>query len=471
MSKPYPDSPFLDGNFAPWRMEGECLDLVVEGEIPEELRGHYYRNGSNPQFAPRPGYHWFTGDGMIHAFHFEAGRCHYRNRWVRTARFELERACGEAVFGGFGSEPDPRAEGVSGNSSNTNVVWHAGRLLSLWEAGPPYEIDPETLETRGIHDYDGRFMRERYGALGPDIMTAHPKLDPDTGQWIGFGYSPLPPWLVYHEVAADGSLERSFEVEAPYASMLHDFIVSSEHAIFPVFPAEFNFEGAAKSGMPVVWNPELGTKLGVLPRKGGADDVVWLDHDPCFVFHPINAHSKGDVVTAHVWRFERAPLIASTEGEPMGPPTLHKWTLDLAKRSVKEEQLDDRPAEFGRVDERYAGKDLRHVYSLGSIGVPGMTGEPEGFNSLFHYDLGTGAHRAHQLPDGDCAGEPIFVPRTPDSEEGDGFVLAIIFRPSENRSDMIVLDAQNVEREPLATIQLPHRIPYGFHGNWRPAEG
>ena len=192
MSQAVSDNPFLQGNFAPWRKEEDLHDLVVEGEIPRTLNGSYYRNGSNPPYEPPAGYHWFFGDGMIHAFHFEDGRCRYLNRWVRTERFLKEQEYGEAIFGGIGPDgsPDPRTEGVSGNASNTHVIWHANKLLSLWEAGPPYEIDPVSLETRGIHDFGGDFYRERYGSRNPDIMTAHPKLDPDTGEWVGFGYSP-----------------------------------------------------------------------------------------------------------------------------------------------------------------------------------------------------------------------------------------------------------------------------------------
>ncbi len=469
MSRVIEGSPFVEGGFKPWPMEGDIQDLAVVGEIPVELNGRYIRNGSNPKFNPGPNYHWFAGDGMLHAFHFEDGKCHYKNRWVRTPRLETEIAAGEALFGGIGpkDDPDPRIEGISGNASNTNAVWHAGRLLSLWEAGPPFEIDPVTLETKGLHDYDGKFKRERLGQMVHDVMTAHPKIDPVTGEWIAFGYSPLPPYLVYHEVDAQGALQRSFEVEAPFPTMLHDFIVSSEHAIFPYFPLVFDPSQMEATGLPFGWEPDRGTHIGILPRKGTAEDVVWIQTDPCFSFHPVNARTDGDVITAELWVFPRSPMI--TGGEGGGPPVLHRWVIDLASGSVKDEQLDDRPAEFGRIDERRSGLAYRHLYSLGSMDFVGMKGEPEGFNSLFHYDLEKDSRIEHRLPSGDTVGEPIFVPRTPEAAEGDGFVLAIVYRTAEDRSDMLVLDAQNMSGEPLATIQLPHRIPYGFHGNWVPA--
>ncbi|MBI3796342.1 MAG: carotenoid oxygenase family protein, partial [Deltaproteobacteria bacterium] len=168
MSRPFSDDPFLRDNYAPWPMEGEIQDLVVEGEIPNELDGTLYRNGPNPQFAPRGRYHWFDGDGMIHAFTIRDGKAHYRNRWVRTQRFAMEREAGEALFGGLTdlAATDPRGEGIFPNAANTNIIVHAGKLLALWEAGPPHELDPHTLDTIGPYDFGGKL-------LGP--MTAHPK--------------------------------------------------------------------------------------------------------------------------------------------------------------------------------------------------------------------------------------------------------------------------------------------------------
>ncbi len=476
MSKPFPDTDFLSGNFGPWPIEGECHDLAVVGEIPRELRGAYYRNGPNPQYAPRGSYHWFDGDGMIHGFFFEDGRCSYRNRWVRTARWQLEREHGESLFGGLadGLQSDPRAEGKSGNAANTNIVWHAGRLLALWEAGLPHELDPETLATRGPWDFSGRLKRKIDPALAgnadgiiPGIMTAHPKLDPDSGEMLLFGYSPIPPHLVYGVVDAEGRLVRSEEIDVPYPSMMHDFITTEQHVVFPVFPAVFDFEQMAETGSPLSWQPERGSHIGVMPRDGGNEDVVWLETDPCYVFHPLNARSEGALVIAEVARYPVLPLFGAQDVEPA---TLHRFSIDLTSGSVKQEPLDDLPIEFPRIDERFAGKAYRHGYCAGGIEPP--PGEFElgpSFDSIVHYDTQTGKRSAHTLPPGDSVGEPVFVPRSPDAAEGDGYLLDLVYRASEGRSDLLVLDATNVAGGPLATIQMPHRVPFGFHGNWRPA--
>jgi carotenoid cleavage dioxygenase-like enzyme len=462
MARPFPSDPYLQGNFAPLGFECDANDLVVIGEIPRSLEGALYRNGANPQFAPRGRYHWFDGDGMIHGFFFEKGRVSYKNRWVRTERFRLERAAGEALFGGINDMmlTHESVVGVSGNTANTNIVSHAGKLLALWEGGLPTELDPETLETRGTWDFGGQFTRRNHET---GIMTAHPKFDPRSGEMLMFGYSAIEPYLVYNVVDSNGKLVRSEEIDVPWPSMMHDFITTAEHVIFPIFPVVFDLGAIANGGSVMSWQPERGTMIGVMPRDGGGKDVRWLRTDPCFVFHPMNAHSEGDKVICEVAQFPVLPLFDHPDA---GPPNLHRWTIDLGRGDVKMERLDDIPAEFPRLDERYTGLRYEHGYAGGSLR------EREGaitFDSILHYNVKTGSRSAHVLPEGCYTCEPVFVPSRPNAPEGEGVLLATIYREDERSSDLLVLDAENVEKSPIATIKLPTRVPFGFHGNWRPA--
>jgi carotenoid cleavage dioxygenase len=458
MSRVFRDDPFLTGNYGPLLIEGDAFDLPVEGELPRELHGTLYRNGPNPQFAPRGRYHWFDGDGMIHAFRLQGGRASYRNRWVRTPRFARERAAGEALFGGIAdvASSDARVAGVSPNAANTNIVWHAGRLLALWEGGPPHALDPVTLETFGPHDFAGRLV-------GP--MTAHPKLDPETGEMCFFGYGFEPPFLCYHVADRQGRLVRSLAIDAPWASMVHDFVVTKRHVIFPIFPATIRMENVERTGSPVGWQPDLGARIGVMPRDGTGADVVWFEIDACYVFHPMNARDDGDRIVLEVCRYPRLPLFegADTQGLEDLSAKLTRWTLDLSGGGAKEERLDDVAFEFPRFDERRAGLSYRHGFGAGVR--PGGEGR-HGVDTIFHWDLATGKRKDHSVPAHDVVGEPIFVPRSPGAEEGDGFLLVVVYRGEEKRSDLVVLDAQNVERAPLATVKLTHRVPFGFHGNW-----
>jgi carotenoid cleavage dioxygenase len=483
MSKPFPDHPMLTGLWEPWPMEGEIHDLPVVGEIPRELRGTLYRNGPNPQFAPLGSYHFFSGDGMVHAFRIEEGKCHYRNRWVRTPRFELEREAGEALFASFAGsdESDPRARGVSSGPSNTNVVWHAGKLLALVEqALPPVELDPDTLATRGLWNFEGALRRpiapevaEMLGIDAPDgsvdgSFTAHPKLDPETGEMLAFGYGALPPYLTYRVVDASGKLVRNEEITVPFPSMMHDFITTREHVVFPIFPATLRVERAAQGEGVLGWEPDLGSHVGVMPRDGGDADVVWFQTDPCYVFHPLNAHTDARRLVAEVAQYERVPVGGAGGGLGALPARLVRWTLDLDSGTLKQEPLDDRSLEFPRLDERRTGLSYRYGYAAGEGRTPSRL-PVLGLNALLRYDLATGACESHELGPTSETGEPVFVPRAQDAAEGEGFLLAVVYRAEENRSDLLILDAQDVAGEPLARVRLPHRVPGGFHGNWRPA--
>lgn len=476
MSRAFPDHPFLTGAWEPWPMEGEARDLVIEGELPKDLAGTLYRNGPNQQYAPRDEYHPFSGDGMIHAFQIEDGRCHYRNKWVRTPRFELEREAGESLFASFANPmaSDPSTRGVAGGPSNTNVVWHGGKLLSLVEGGlPPVELDPVTLDTIGIHDFDGALTRpmdplaaELMGTQlrdgrAPGIFTAHPKIDPESGEMLGFSYSVFAPYLTYNVVSADGRLTRNEPIEVPFPSMVHDFITTDTHVIFPIFPATMRVERAAQGEPVLQWEPDLGTKVGVMPRDGGSDDVVWLDADPSFVFHPMNAHSAGNKITAEMSQFVTFPLGPPPPGG--NPSTLTRWHIDLDEKTVRYEQLDDTEVEFPRLDERRTGLSYRYGFCAGAGDAA------RGMPDLIRYDFETGKSATHHLGATSSTSEPVFVARSADAPEGDGYLLSVVFRAEENRSDLIVLDAQNLSDAPIATVKLPHRVPMGFHGNWRPA--
>jgi carotenoid cleavage dioxygenase len=396
---------------------------------------------------------------MVHAFTIRDGKVRYRNRWVRTERFELERGAGEALFGGLADmgATGPRALGVLPNAANTNVIVHAGKLLALWEAGPPYALDPCTLETVGPYDFGGTLV-------GP--MTAHPKRDPDTGELLFFGYSPFPPYLRYHVASADGALVRSEEIDVPVPTMMHDFITTREHVVFMVFPATLRPENFA-SGAPVRWEPELGTKIGIMPRDGGNADVRWFETDPCYVFHQMNAYTEGGRVIADVCRYERLPLFDGGGGAngsaPGSTALLTRWTFDPARGTVREECLDESPAEFPRLDERYTGRFYRYGYAAGRVGAPTDAGV---FNAIVLYDHTTGRRRVHDFGVASFPSEPVFVPRSPSAPEGEGFLLAVVYRAAESRSDLVILRADAIEERPLATAKLPHRVPYGFHGNW-----
>jgi carotenoid cleavage dioxygenase len=453
-------NPFLRGNFAPWRLEGDAEDLEVVGRIPSELDGTWYRNGPNPAYEPVGKYHWFDGDGMIHAIRLRDGRAAYKNRWVRSAGLAQEREAGRAVYPGLLEMGGGESAGFK-NTGNTNIVLHARRLLALMEAALPTALDPATLATIGEHDFDGRLS-------GP--MTAHPKMDPETGEMLFFGYSPFPPFLQYHVADRTGRLVRSEAIDVAWPSMMHDFAVTKDHVIFILCPVVFSFENMKARGGAFSWEPDRGTRLGVMPRNGSNADVRWFDTDPCYVFHPMNAYEDRGGIVLDVARYERLSFMSPKAARDPGwrdkdAARLHRWRIDLAGGGVTLQPLDDASGEFPRVDERRVGRPHRFGY----MAVEGPDQRDERlprWTAIRRYDVERGTAETRTFGPAAGVGEPVFVPRHPGAAEDDGWVLCLAYDGERNASDFYVLDAANIAGEPAAVVRIPHRIPYGFHGNW-----
>ncbi|HWX61798.1 carotenoid oxygenase family protein [Bradyrhizobium sp.] len=450
-------------NIAPIPLEADAPHLTITGELPRELNGTLYRNGPNPQFSS-PGAHWFVGDGMLHAFHLENGGASYRNRWVRTPKWLAEHDAGRALFGGFGRKlADAPASVTDGGVANTNIVYHGGRLLALEEGHLPTEIEPGTLATRGYHDYGGRIKAP---------FTAHPKIDPKTGEMVFFGYNasgPLTPTLSCGSVSATGKVTRLERFETPYASMVHDFIVTENHLLFPILPVTGSLSRAMAGQPPYAWEPDKGAYVGVMKRNGSAKDIIWFRGENCYVFHVMNAWEDGSRIVADVMQFEEAPLFPHPDGRPTDPEKsrarLCRWVFDLAGNTDRFSQtyMDDLTGEFPRVDDRHAGLKSGHGwYACANPDAP----VSEWLSGIAHVD-GSGARRGrYLLPVGDTISEAVFVAPGDDAAEGCGWLLAVVWRARDNCSDLAVFNATDVVAGPIALVHLGHRVPDGFHGNW-----
>lgn len=453
-------NPYLAGNFAPVRSEDD-FDLKVTGEIPAGLRGALFRIGPNPQFEPRdPNHHWFAGDGMVHGFYVQDGKVSYRNRYVRTPKWELEHEHGRSLFGSFGNPmtTDPLAHGNEGGVANTNIVWHAGKLLALEEGHHPFAMDPRTLESKG---YDREFKGK---------VTAHPKIDPKTGEMLWFAYGvgqmPFSKGVSYGITAADGSLVRRQEFEAPFSCMVHDFMVTQNHVLFPILPLTGSLERAMSGKPPFAWEPEKGSWVGVMRRDADVSSIRWFNTEACYVFHPLNAWEEGDKLYCDVMRYDVAPLFPKADGSPgdKAAARLVRWTFDLsgASDAIKEEPLDDLDGEFPRVDPRVETLKHRHGWYAADPTSSGTIRQC----AIAHMDFATGKRQVYELTGGDLTSEPVFVPRSADAAEGDGWLTAVIWRAGENRSDLAIFEARDVAKGPIGIAEMPRRVPFGFHGNW-----
>jgi carotenoid cleavage dioxygenase-like enzyme len=481
----WPDTNAFRGFFAPSRIEADVFDLEVEGDIPPELDGAFYRAAADTQFAPRRGDDiYINGDGMMTMIRFERGHADLRTRYVRTQRFLLERAARQSLFGAYRNPftDDPRVQGVDDGNANTSVVWHAGRLLALKEAALPYELDPVTLETRGVYTFDG--------ALRGRTFTAHPKIDPLTGEMIAFSYnsSGRPDRDVnLFVISADGQVKRTETFEAPYSSMMHDWLVTRDYMIFTFSPMISDWERMRDEPQYFVWDPPQGTHVAVIPREGGVAGIRWYTSPLVMETHSFNAWREGDTLVAdHFvadsgW-FSQFPL--STEGYLREkPPFAQRWRLDLtqgaphwsdADASYDSKQLFDFPGDMPQVDARARMQRNRHAWmgcmnpALGPMPPFGPMGPP--FNSIVHRDDDTGLQTGYFVGEDAAPEEPVFVPKGPDAAEGEGWLLSLVGRRRENRNDMIILDALDVAAGPVATLKIPFRLRYGFHGTWVPGE-
>ncbi len=443
-------NPYLRGNFAPVLEErGDDIELPVTGVIPPDLEGRLLRNGPNPAVIPveESDYHWFSGDGMVHAISLAGSRATgYRNRWVRTRALAAKTGT-----------PPPRGPGepIDG-PANTHVIRHAGTTLALVETGFPHALSSDLGRAR-VYDFDGALASP---------MTAHPKVDPVSGELVFFGTDVFgPPFLRYHVADATGALVRTEEIELPRATMIHDFGVTATRVVFLDLPVVFDLELAANGrSIPYQWMPEAGARVGVMPRTGGNAEVRWIGIDPSYVFHVLNCYDDGDRVVIDVIRYDEAFETPPGEVLSLATPVLARWTVDLASNRVSEQRLDDTPVEFPRVDDDVAGLPHRYGYCTR---VADRADQP-GYRGLVKYDLVRDESIRFDPGEHLSPGEPVFVKGAGGRGEDEGWILSVAYDAARDASDLVILDATSFGGPPVATVHLPVRVPFGFHGSWVP---
>lgn len=450
-------NPFLEGNFAPVQEEITASELRVIGELPSNLSGMFVRNGPNPQFPPIGQYHWFDGDGMLHGVLFQDGKASYLNRYVRTRGFQIERDEGRAIWTGLlePSQPD-NPYGSFKNAANTALTWHAGKFLALWEGGAPHAIKLPSLETVGEYTYNGKLASS---------FTAHPKIDPVTGEMMFLGYSMFaPPFLQYSIVSAEGELLRTVPIDLPVGVMMHDFAITEHYTIFMDLPVTFRMERMQRGEPGLMFEANRPSRFGILPRHGDNSSIRWFESPPCYVFHTLNAYEEGDEVVLVACRMNSTNVLMSdqtpieTEGDIA---RLYRWRFNLNTDTVREEALDDRVSEFPRVNEQLLGRKTRYGYTAW-IPAPPMPV----FNGLIKYDFSSGNSQIHKFGAGRYGGEAVFVPRPGARAEDDGWLITFVYDEGSATSELVVVNAQDVTASPVARVIMPQRVPYGFHGAW-----
>ena len=427
------DNPYLAGNFAPVEQEVTAFDLPVTGEIPAELEGRWLRNGPNPGGGiDRRVHHWFLGDGMVHGIRLRGGRAEwYRNRYVMP-----------------GEEFGP----------NTNVGGFAGTTWAMVEAGgQPVELGYE-LDSRGVNPFHGTL---------PGPFTAHPKYDPATRELhaIVYQWPDLIDHVQYVVVGPDGRVTKTVDVPVPDMPMIHDMSITERCALVYDLPVTVDLDVLTDGyPWPFKWNDDRAARVGLLPRDGSADDIIWCDVDPCYVFHPLNAYDADDgTVVVDVCRYETM-MVGDRQG-PFGDslPTLDRWVIDPAAKRVHETRLDDRPQEFPRHDPRVGARHHRFGYTSEIT-----WGQPNLHGATIKVDVDRGTTESHEYGPGRGGAEPLFVRRAGSTAEDDGWIISVVHDATVDSSELCILDARDIAGPEIARIHLPQRVPFGFHGNWVP---
>src|SRR5580700_2608672 len=474
----FPDTLEYTGLNSPIREEYELEGLAIEGCVPGDVEGTFFRAVPDPKFPPfmQDGGAVLSGDGMISAMRIRGGKASFAIRYVQTERLRAEAAAGRALFGKYRNPftDQPEARGLDRTVANTTPVWHAGRLLMTKEDGRPYRVDPLTLATIGRHDFGGKLKSE--------TVTAHVRIDPQTGEMFSFGYEAdgLASTKVAYCIAdKQGKLIREQWFDAPYCAMMHDFAISEHYALFPIYPTTCDMARLKAGGDHWVHEMNLDSWVGVMPRYGNVSDMRWF-RGPKGVscYHMMNAFEDADgriQFDQCLSSVNAFPFIQRASGLHVAPgetgARLARWTIDLAKGGdCVTETVIGPPGDLPVIPASVQGRPYSHAWMLTmnpQMQGPPIAGGPVGamFNMLLRLDF-TGKPQALALPPGSCCNEPVHVPST---GAGEGWLLAVVdsqIGASEFKHALWIIDAGNVGAGPIAKAEIPHRLRPQVHGWW-----
>ena len=409
------DHPYRTGWWQPNTREFDAFDLDVEGELPTDLSGIYVRNTENPLHPAIGRYHPFDGDGMLHALYLDNGVAHYRNRFVRSGDFLAEQEAQAPLFAGLMESPKKSQRPGCGartglkDSASTDVVVHGGVVTStFYQCGNAWELDLDSLENGGV----AKWVEGVTPGWG---VSAHTKVDEATGEMLFFNYAKQAPYMHYGVVDGNRELVHYVPVPLPGPRLPHDMAFTEQYAVLHDFPLFWDAE-ALKAGAHAVRMHDLPTRFGVIPRRGGSDEVVWFEAKPTFVLHVINAYEDGDeIVMDGYFQDNPDPKLTLDPNDKYSIYRMldmhvlaakpYRWRLNLKSGKTTEGYLHDAVGEFGMINPRVAGR--RYKYTWGMQTKPGLFV----FEGLTRLNVETGDLQVYRFPEGVVASESPMAPR------------------------------------------------------------
>lgn len=474
----------MKGFFAPQRFEADISDCEVQGTIPAGLNGAFVRVGGDWQYAPKhPDDSVFAQDGYISRFRFKDGRVDYKGRWVRTPRYVNNDRAGRQLYGYYRNpyDNDPSVQVIDrpwlNTVANTSVQAHAGKLFALKEDAHPYQIDPKTLETIGPWDFHGAYKSQTF--------TAHPKIDPVSGEMLTFGYEATglaSDDLFFTVIDRHGRVTRETRLKVPVVTTMHDWAVTQSHVIFPVYGYTTDIERLRAKKIHWAWDRRLPSWFGILPRNGDAKDLRWFKGPERGIVHTFNARTVGNMVILEAPIFDSNPFpffpfADGSKWDPVkGRAMIRRLTFDLnSKDDGYREQIlfEGMPViDLGRIDERYMGADNRFAFTAFRDEAKPFDGARAGApaarvtNSYGVFDMKDQRLRSYFAGTTHSLQEVTFIPRSPTAAEGDGWLMGVANNYADMRSELVIADALHPEAGDVARVILPFRSNVQIHGRW-----
>lgn len=468
------DNPYIHGIYAPTLDEMSVENLEVQGELPADLGGAYFRNGPNPVFEPKNRHHPFDGDGMIHGVYFRDGKASYRNRYVQTSALVGEHDLGQSISPGVMGpfDYDISQFGIK-DTSNTDVFCYNGDLMTLWyNAGHPYRLDGRSLETKGHFNLEGRDQLR---------MSAHSKVDWETGELLFFDYGDEAPYMSFGVADSSGVLQHETAIELPGPRLPHDMGFTSNYVILHDLPFFHDMEVLRRHKHRVVtFYPDIPTRFGIVPRRGNGADVRWFECEPCYILHTTNCWEEGDWVVMDGCRsLNPMPDVQPGEGELASmlaymrlEANAYRWRFNLRTGEVREGDIDDLNTEFNKSNPIFHGVKSKFSYHQ-HIPLHHEGGYTLRFTGLVKYNNDTGQSTQWDYGQGVSGSEAVYAPKiggNRSSAEDDGYVITLVTDSNTWKSEALVFDATDIAQGPIARVQLPHRVPFGFHASWARGE-